>query len=256
MGFCFYSVTDIGTVRKTNQDSLYAKTIRTSFGQTFMGIVCDGMGGMSDGEYASSTVVAIFSDWYENEFRYIKKCKDLYDIIKQQWAYLIDLAEKNLEAYCRGSEIEAGTTLSVLLVVEKNYYAAQVGDSRIFHIQEGNIQRITNDHSYVMEMVEKGFMTIDEASLSEDKNILTRCIGSAEKSQADFFRGEICKKDCFILSSDGFHGGLDQEGLNNMLRGICSKKNFEVKRQIEKSIKSKKENGETDNISLIYLRVD
>lgn len=98
------------------------------------------------------------------------------------------------------------TTLSAFLIIDGKFYAAQVGDSRIYLFRDNTAFQITSNHSYVAELAEKGLMTFDEAKVAEKKNFLTRCIGNMSDFSPDFYSGEVFGGDCFSISSDGFHG--------------------------------------------------
>ncbi len=106
-----------------------------------------------------------------------------------------------------------------------------------------------------MEMVQKGLMTYDEASTSKKKNMLTRCIGPANNIKADYFCSLVRKNDCFFLSSDGFHGGLPAELLNNLVVTISREKNKKIEKMIDLAFEYKKFIGEKDNISLIFIKI-
>lgn len=255
MGFFWVKKTDIGTTRSVNQDCIYANSIKTQIGHAFFGVVCDGVGGLSDGEIASNTVVSLFSSWFEEEFKYILSDKNVTENVIMQWEKLIDTAQQQIGAIIKANGASMGTTLSALLIIGDNYIAAQIGDSRIYRYNSESITNITTDHSVVMEMVQKGLMTYDEASTSKKKNMITRCIGPANNIIADYFCGLVRKNDCFFLSSDGFHGGLPSKLLNNMVVTISKEKNKKIEKMIDLAFEYKKSIGEKDNISLIYIKI-
>lgn len=255
MDFLFYTVSDIGTTRKTNQDRVYAKKIKTCLGTAFMGIVCDGMGGLSDGEVASSTVVRCFSEWFEEEFRYVNSDSCTIENINAQWRCLIDSVQSKLEEYSAQKKVSVGTTLSALLIVSGNYYITQVGDSRIYLCRGGILRHITTDHSYVMELAEKGFMTYDEAYISKRKNVLTRCIGSGERFGADFFCGETEMEDGFIISSDGFHGAVKDNEMSEIVSRIFAGGCKKLKETVNSAVQDKMRSGERDNISVVCVKL-
>ncbi len=255
-GRFFYALSDIGTTRSSNQDSVYAKLMKTPAGIAFMGIVCDGMGGLSYGELASETVTKIFSEWFEQEFRYLMNTDELAESLKNQWDFLVETAQNDV--YSRGIQMGAqmGTTLSLLLLICGKYYALQIGDSRIYKICGGKPELITTDHSCVMDKVSSGLMTFDEACLSKEKNVLTRCIGVGEYFKADFYEGESLDGDCFLMSSDGFHGGMTADGMCSLLTELCGLSRRGVKSRLEAAIEQKKSGGEKDNISAIFVKLE
>lgn len=256
MKFSFQAKSEAGPVRKNNQDSIYAKKIHTKIGNAFLGIVCDGMGGLSSGEVASRTVVNIFSDWFENEFKFILSGSELRETIKNQWDYLISLANDEMYYYGKEYNETMGTTLSALMLVAGNYYAVQIGDSRIYLCRDNTMFRVTTDHSYVMELAERGLMTYDEANLSKQKNILTRCIGSMEEFSADHYSGEVYEDDFFLISSDGFHGSRTDDEMRNVILSISNSAERNREESIEKAIENKIASGERDNVSAVCVKVE
>lgn len=255
MKFSFHSSSNIGAVRETNQDYIYSKEISTNVGKAYMGIVCDGMGGLSSGEVASTTAVNIFADWFKKEFKYVLSGDNLFEALKNQWDKLISDARTQLVQYSSFSGQKMGTTLSVLLIVSDKFYAAQIGDSRIYLLREGNLTRVTTDHSYVMELASRGLMTYDEANLAKEKNVLTRCLGSMDAFGADYYEGSVYENDFFLISSDGFHGGKTDAEMCDIITRIYNCTDHERKYVLEEAIEQKILGGERDNISAVCVRL-
>ncbi len=255
MKFYYYTRSEIGAVRRSNQDSAYAGSLRTRSGKTFLGIVCDGVGGFQDGEFASRTVVELFSDWYNKEFRHMPADADYFEKTRLRWGELIKRAHDIFTEHMANSDGMIGTTLSVLLIADEKYLAAQIGDSRIYLFQNRTATQITADHSYVAELAEKGLMTFDEANLAPDKNVLTRCIGNMCEFYPDFYSGQAHSGDCFLISSDGFHGGIIASEMNVILNDIFSADNKKMRQRLNKQIANKIQNGEKDNITAVYVKL-
>lgn len=255
MNFNYDFLSDIGTTRESNQDSVYAGCVITPLGTAFLGVICDGMGGLSHGELASQTVTQLFRDWFLNEFAREVPSKDLPEFVFDRWGALISKANRDLLEISENSGEQMGTTLSVLLIVNDKYYAAQIGDSRIYCLANNNVLQITNDHSYVMELVQKGMMTETEARLSSKRNVLTRCVGAVRDISGDFYIGEVCVGDCFLISSDGFHGRASLEEMGVILAELNSIKRTKIKKNLAKYVDYRKSAGEKDNITVIYVKL-
>lgn len=145
-----------------------------------------------------------------------------------------------------------GTTLSALLIVGWDYYIAQLGDSRIYR-QWGELSELlTRDHSYVMDMVQKGMMTENEAACSKQRNVLTRCVGCKESISADFYTGCVSHGDIFLISTDGFHGGMD---LGRVGAVMLSVRAHNMKGSILSAIDERKKSGEKDNITALAVQL-
>lgn len=254
--FCeYYAHSDIGTTRSANQDAVFAACRRTRAGQAFLGVVCDGMGGLEAGEVASSETIGLFRDWFLGETGNIAGTDELFRTLRIKWGDLICNAREYLRAYSDEHNAQLGTTLSALLIIGGRYYAAQIGDSRIYLFRDGVPHRITEDHSYVWTQVTRGLMTVDEAAVSKEKNILTRCIGNMEDFSADYYTGEVRIGDCFTISSDGFHGGLLEGEVNALLSGIFAENGRRMRSRAVEAVEEKKRRGEKDNISVVCVRV-
>lgn len=251
MKYKFYTRTETGNFRKSNQDSIYAKNIRTNFGNAFMGIVCDGMGGLSNGEVASHNVVVAFAEWFEEEFQYIMTETVSEQVVFIQWQQII--ADVNFQIRKLSVELgcKMGTTLSVLMLFNGKYYAAQIGDSRIYCSDETQVFRITRDHSLVSDMERAGLLTESEMKTSCKKNVLTRCVGLVDEVSADFYHGE-CTNQAFLLCSDGFYGVLQNLDTDLLIRDILINSN--IKKYTDIAVEKRMEYGERDNISVVAIK--
>ncbi len=263
MNFNYFTTSDKGEFRKSNQDCLYANSMYvkaadgTDTGENiFLGVVCDGMGGLSHGEVASSTVVRAFADWFENRLPEIPRDESFGQNVAVCWQQLITDSNEKLRDIAAQNAQSMGTTLSALLLTENKFYAAQIGDSRVYvgNRNEGFFVPLTTDHSYVADMVAKGLMTAEEARLSNEKNILTRCIGVMKDVQADYYSGDLCGGDYFVICSDGFCSGtLPADIIQNM--GVTDGKPLR-QGMIENAIANRRAGGERDNITAVLVAVD
>ena len=167
-----YSATDVGQKRKMNQDYVFVSEGPVGNLPNLF-TVADGMGGHNAGDYASSHAVRILVDEIREDADY-----NPVKVIR----HAIEAA--NTEIRNRAQEDEnlrgMGTTMVVATIVDQYAYVANVGDSRLYVIQDG-IRQVTRDHSLVQEMVRMGEISEAEARNHPDKNIITRALG-AEKT--------------------------------------------------------------------------
>jgi serine/threonine protein phosphatase PrpC len=199
-------ISDVGLQREGNEDAF---SVQSSLG---LYIVADGMGGHLAGEVASRVAVEIigksFRKWLEDDtpddelFGYPDaSLSKVGNYIKSS----IRLANRVI--YEMATEYEQyngmGTTIVTLLVTPNLIVAANVGDSRIYMVRDGHIERMSKDHTIVSEHVEMGVMTEEEAAKSPLRHILTRNLGSAESVEAEVFEIVPSGRDRFILCSDG-----------------------------------------------------
>ena len=157
---------DIGTHRKTNQDSVCLKIIETKrYGQIALVIICDGMGGYQKGELASAEVVQTFAEWFENQLPVIVRNYS-WNQIRKEWSILIYDLNSRIMKYGEENHIRLGTTLSALLCIGDSYLITHIGDTRIYCI-DNEVQQLTEDHTVVARQIREGVLKKEDA----EKNI-------------------------------------------------------------------------------------
>ncbi|HEY5023097.1 MAG TPA: protein phosphatase 2C domain-containing protein, partial [Gemmatimonadaceae bacterium] len=190
--------TDVGRIRKGNEDSLHASA--NAYRGLF--IVADGMGGHAAGEVASEMSVEIVSH----------DLSDLNDLESAEAHERVAraLRDANRAVYERTrterDKLGMGSTVSALLLSESRYVVGHVGDSRIYIVRDGQMRQLTKDHSLVQEQVDAGLLTPEQARRHPQSNVITRCIGMADEIEPDVFDGEAHVGDAFLLASDGLTG--------------------------------------------------
>ena len=214
-------ISDVGLKREGNEDTFSTKD---SLG---LYIVADGMGGHLAGEVASRVAVEMinksFGRWVEEETSEDQIFGNPDRSLTKRGNYIsgsIQLA--NRVVYEMAVEQEQyhgmGTTAVVLAVTPTLIIAANVGDSRIYMLRDGNIERLSKDHSIVAEQVEMGMMTEEEAESSPLRHVLTRNLGSSENVEPDIFEIEPSNNDRFILCSDGLTDLVSDKEIGEMIQ--------------------------------------
>lgn len=234
-----FSLTDIGKKRSLNQD--YVFTSETAIGNLpNLFIVADGMGGANAGDFASKYTVEVITEE-------IAACKDdnLEEIIRKA------VTTANQKLRHKAMELEElsgmGTTVVVATCQEKLLTIANVGDSRLYIVNE-EISQITKDHSLVEEMVRLGGLSKELARSHPDKNIITRAIGATDDLHIDFFNVNIKKGDMILLCSDGLTNMLEDDQIHEILKSQAS-----IARKAEQLIEAANGNGGRDNIAVILI---
>lgn len=260
MGFLSIAHTDIGIRKNTNQDSVLIKEASTDYGKVHLSVICDGMGGLAKGEVASATLIRAFSSWFEEEFPSIlyekrKEEKIDYNVLKESWNHLIDGINKKISAYGEKCHAPCGTTMAVLLLAEEHYYIANVGDSRVYIVKE-NMELLTKDQTFVQREIDEGRMTPEEASVHPQKNVLLQCVGASPAVAPDFYDGTYHKGDLFLLCSDGFRHVITEEEFMKILEPQNLNTEKEMKDAAVYCTELSKQRKESDNISVIIIKVD
>ena len=236
--------TDVGIVRSENQDSVFASSLTRKIA---LYIVADGMGGHRGGKTASTMAIDIISDIIKNDFD--KKLEPY--AIKEIMISAVKEANKQIyEKSIHDPELEGmGTTVVVMLVINRTLYIASVGDSRAYVISSQGIKQITTDHSLVADLVSRGVITEAEARVHPKRNVITRAVGSEISVEVDFFDVELDKGDIIIGCSDGLHGMLE----DNEITEIVSKSN--INGSAKNLIACANEKGGYDNITVVVAKI-
>ncbi len=195
--------TDIGIKKKTNQDSALIMEAKSDKGNVLLTVICDGMGGLAKGEVASSTVIQAFSDWFENDLAKILALDDPKNAIFDSWEKIALECNRKISKYARSNGISMGTTLNAMLFVANKYYIINIGDTRSYCIYDA-LYQLTKDQTFVQREMDMGRMTVEEARVSPQRNVLLQCVGASDFIQPDFFCGEFAQGQVFMQCSDGF----------------------------------------------------
>lgn len=253
MSYIFGVQSDIGTTKEVNQDAVAIKVVDTDFGDVLFAIVCDGMGGFEKGEVASASMLSAMLNWFENDFPSLGN-DFLFDDIKNQWNIIIQSMNEKIMNYGKLDRIKLGTTLSMILMFNNEYYIGHVGDSRIYKIADG-IEILTEDHTLVNQKYKEGKITEDEIETDEERNVLLQCIGASRKVEPQFINGTFKKDDVFMLCSDGFRHEISQNEMLESLSFDNLKDKNSINIEIAKLIDRAEQRKEEDNITAAVIKV-
>ena len=225
--------TDVGRIRKTNQDTVI-------LGNGVAGIA-DGMGGHNGGEIASAGL----------RDGLLREVKDQAPDREK----LTEIVRKvNLELWERQNRDTTlsgmGTTLTLLWPAAGEMIIGQVGDSRAYLIRDGELKQITSDHSMVADMVRKGVLTEEQAACHPMRNYITRAVGTEETIDVDLYTSPRRKGDRWLVCSDGLHSQVGKTDL--LLLSLTEDPEEAADLLLQKAL----ENGGKDNVSLVLLADD
>lgn len=228
------AASDVGRVRKANEDSFYVRVP--------LFVVADGMGGARAGEVASDLAVTAF-----------KAPLDESVAPEQRMATAVLSANSAIhEKSLSSPEFEGmGTTITALLLGDQELTIAHVGDSRAYRLRDGELTRLTDDHSLVGEMVRRGAITEAEAEVHPQRSILTRALGPDGEVEVDTLSHAVRPGDVYLICSDGLTGMVDEATIAAAM-GSGSK----MQEVADQLIRRANENGGVDNITVVAFRVD
>ena len=241
-----WGMTDIGLVRKENQDA-YAVRVNEDTGHTVC-VVCDGMGGPGGGRLASTMAVDTFLEACQGNLRPGLEAQEVRQVAD------FAIAAANRAVYER-SKTEPGlrgmgTTLVSVIAWGDQALVSNVGDSRAYLIRpEAGISRVTRDHSLVERLVEMGNITEEQARCHPDRNLITRALGPEEDALSDSYLLHMEAGDYLLLCTDGLvETATDQEMEAAVLRG------GDPNSCLDRLLCLAKERGAADNVTAVLLR--
>jgi serine/threonine protein phosphatase PrpC len=240
-------LTDIGLVRKNNEDNFGYDLRHGIF------VVCDGMGGQQAGEVASKIAVDTVLDYFRQEhstapvsgarFEGVSpKAVELATAIVAANQAIHDSGAKDIHSAGMGSTI-------VAVAVDGNVFSiANVGDSRIYLVRNGDVVQLTQDHSLVMEQVRRGLMTLEEAEHSSMQNVIVRALGTEDSVEPDLADHEFHPGDVLLLCCDGLSRFVKEDA---MLEAVNQDS---LEKACADLIAAAKAGGSDDNITCLLVR--
>lgn len=253
MDFMIAAYSDVGIKKHTNQDALLIQTAQTNLGKVCLCVVCDGMGGLSDGELASATVIREMQRWFEQQFpQNLEKGFDP-EKMRLQWDNIVLEQNKKLAQYAAAKGLRMGTTITALLIAGDKYYIMNVGDTRAYMISD-RVTLLTKDQTFVQYEIDNGRMTWEEAAVHPQRNVLLQCVGASDSVLPDFFSGDVCTDTVFMLCSDGFRHVISDDEIYEKLNPRVLSSEQVMKENAVWLTELNKQRREPDNISAALIR--
>jgi protein phosphatase len=245
-----FGLTHVGRQRQHNEDAFLVENDARLF------LVADGMGGHAAGEIASRIAVDSITEFilhtkeddgtwphaYDEHFR--RSTNRLMAALRMANTRVLEAMRK--DARLRGM----GTTVVAALADEQTVSVAHVGDSRAYLIRDGQLSRITNDHSWVFEQVQAGMLTEAEAEKHPLRNVITRALGGALQVTPDASEIDAKPGDVVLLCSDGLTGMVPE---SEILR-IVTANDGDLEQACRQLIDAANERGGLDNVTAVLVR--
>jgi protein phosphatase len=234
---------DQGKVRDNNEDCL-AFDARLG-----IAVLADGMGGLKAGEVASAAAVdAIMQHLVENTDRLSR------DEAGATLREALELANRRVYALSdsRREFSGMGTTVVVGAINDRRFIAAHIGDSRAYRFRNGELARLTSDHSLVQQLVAQGILSAAEARRAPNRNIVTRAVGIEIDVECDLTEVDAVAGDLFLLCSDGLTDMIDDP----MIASLCGQRiaDDELAQLVDTLVDAALAAGGFDNVSVVVLK--
>lgn len=209
-----YGISDRGCRRPTNQDA-YAVVLEEENGVAVLA-VCDGMGGANAGNVASRFAIDTFIERVQEQVTAVMSRETIERALR-------DAAEAANETVFRLSTRQPefagmGTTIVAGIVTKEKAMLINIGDSRAYEIDAKNIVQLTEDHSYVNEMIRQGRIRAEDARTHPNRNLITRAVGVDPRVEGDVYEVDLREGEVLLLCSDGLSGMVEDAKIAEIVR--------------------------------------
>jgi serine/threonine protein phosphatase PrpC len=228
--------TDTGHQRSTNEDAHLARA------PVF--VIADGMGGAQAGEVASQMAIAHFADGLPGEPS---------DGAEQRLARAVQDANAEIHTLSERDPRRAGmgTTLTAAYVGPQEVSFAHVGDSRAYLLRDGELARVTEDHSLVEELLRQGRLTEEEAEEHPQRSIITRALGPEPDVDVDTVTLTAAAGDVYLICSDGLTSMIPEAAVGEIMRDA-----EDITQAAERLVAAALDAGGRDNVTVVLFRIE
>jgi PPM family protein phosphatase len=227
--------TDAGRVRRRNEDSFVLDPPLFA--------VADGMGGAQAGEVASRLAAAAFREYHDADR--LEPAERVEAIIKEANRRIYERARTDAEVS------GMGTTVTAAILTNGRVSIGHVGDSRAYRVREGELERLTEDHSLVADLMRSGRLTPEEADAHPQRSVITRALGTDADVDVDTVTVDVEPGDLFLLCSDGLTTMVPEDDILRIVQDAGTLD--EIARTLVRAANS---GGGEDNITVVLFRVE
>lgn len=234
-----FGKTDIGMRRKENEDNFLCSE---KSGKCIL-VVSDGMGGHNAGAVASGVVISAIEDYAKKHDMFENTPK----MIKSAISYANEIVF--LQACSHKERAGMGATVVMAVVSGKDVVVGNLGDSRAYIVSAEQIIQITDDHSYVNELLKNGIITEEEARNHPKKNEIMKAVGIGNEVFPDIFEVTFKNNEALLLCSDGLTNMVSDERILEIVNSCENEEEI-----VDKLIEEANFNGGGDNITVVIKK--
>ncbi len=231
------SITHRGLRRSNNEDRCLVNAFDNGCALL---VIADGMGGHAAGEVAAQLAVDSFEGFSPRDSDIDTELRKQIEIAHNA------ILKRSLEDF---SLKGMGTTITALLITGRSAFWAHLGDTRMYHLHNGSLTRITEDHTVPGTLLKRGKITMEQAQLHPYGNVLTRCAGGM-RHEPDSGAFDLTDGDLVLLTSDGLHDLIPEKEIAAILTA-----DIPIKEKLDWMIPRCLEAGGKDNITAILARI-
>lgn len=236
---------DKGIRRDNNEDACFIVPSEDVY------IIADGVGGNNAGEIASRTAVAVAADYIRRNP--VSAVKDGGEkALREYFSRCLTAVNTEVYALARRHEENRGmaTTMVIAYLDGRTGYITNIGDSRAYVCRNGELICVTEDHTYVNELLHQGAISKEEAENHPKRNMLTRAIGGDAVANPDFFRVDLQTGDILMLCTDGLYSEVENKLAAEILMSAA-----DMRDAAGKLVHAANRRGGSDNITVICLKI-
>lgn len=244
------SHSDAGMVRTHNEDAVF---VSAACG---LAILADGMGGYNAGEVAAGMATSLLGAELEKAFSSVERHRheaggrsDAHGLLEAS------VARANTAIYeaaqSQPQYAGMGTTLVMARFYDNSVTLLHIGDSRAYRMREGRLEQLTKDHSLLQEQIDSGMITLDEARLSQNRNLVTRALGVDPMVHAEIRDYDTAPGDLYMLCSDGLNDMVEDADICETLNSLAHDPEQAAARLVQKA----NDRGGRDNVSVVLVKV-
>ena len=236
----FAGKTDVGRKRTNNEDVF---VIEPDLGFC---LVADGLGGAAAGEVASQifseVVVAVFQNAINQPVADVAK--------KVQISFL--MANEAIINNVKENPARKGMSCTAELFAfnDEEFVLGHLGDSRTYRFRDGRLRRLTHDHSFVQDQIDKGLISPENARNHPLRNVINKAVGIDEQIELDIVKSKFMPQDQYLLCSDGLTDMVDDQSISEVLE-LAMPAEKKVDRLIELALSG----GGKDNITVVHINI-
>jgi protein phosphatase len=219
-------------------------------------MLADGMGGSLGGDVASSTALRSIKDDLRRALADAERHGERGRSREVRAALVAELVRRANQGVRKSAACDQrlngmGTTLVMALLGQDFITAAHVGDSRLYRLRAGQLERLTEDHSMVQEMVGRGQLNARQAAVSRHRNVITRALGIAQQVSVDVAHHAFEAGDIFVLCTDGLTNMVPEAEIGAALAAHA----HQLEAAARNAVNLANARGGRDNVSVVLMRI-
>ena len=250
--------TFVGSVKTVNQDAYCVLVGQAGPQEVGLLAVCDGVGGLSSGELASSVAVRELSRWFEGGVaRGLADGASMGGLalpdVRRLWTGYFEDLNGRMWAYSQSLNVRMGTTFTGAVLVEGGFVVGHVGDCRAYRLGPDGAELLTRDQTLVQRELDAGRISAEQARRHPQASVILQALGAQEAIAPAFSFGEMAPGDTLLMCSDGLHRRLDE--VDFALLAEAEGTEEALLDALDTLIARAIDRGEKDNITAVCARI-